>query len=407
MMLRTKKKTICNKKFNILFISNDFNYFIDNNASFNRLYNNLIYFYKHKDFNVVILQPDRERKKENKSLKENITCYYFKEIRILGNHFVHFIDFNPFFISKVMKILKKHRIDLIHVDFIYGINILKLLTTIPISYNSHNVEAIYYRQVGKYFYKIPIFLRALYVKYIDFLEKRAIEIVKNINAISYKDKKKFIKLYNVPEEKIIVTNMGYKKEIFNNPIEQNQAIEKLKLDISKFIVIFHCNYFLNAANKEAIQVIKEKIAPRIKNDEILFLIAGKMPPFKDKRNLKFIGFVDDLKQFLYSADIAIVPIFRGSGVRVKIIDYLSAKIPVITTKQGIEGLILKNNYHGYIVGNDNPIEEIIEKIKKIKNNPNIISEFKRNIEELLNEHYDWDKNLVKLAKRYSLICKVS
>ncbi|MFX1258854.1 MAG: glycosyltransferase family 4 protein, partial [Promethearchaeota archaeon] len=307
--------------------------------------------------------------------------------------------------SKVIKILKKHRIDLIHVDYCYGINILRLITKIPISYNAHNVEGIYWKETAKNYYKIPIFLRSLYAQYIYLLEKYTIKFVKNINAISYDDKKKFIEIYNIPEEKIFVNNMGYKKEIFNNPIKQEKAREKLKVDKNKFIVIFHGFYYINLPNRKAIKIIKDQISPRIKDNEILFLIAGKMPPFKNKKNLKFLGFLDDLRYLLYAADIAIVPIFRGSGVRIKMIDYLSAKLPMISTEQANLGLIFENNIHGYIVSNKEPIEDMINKILELKNNPEKINKIKNNLQKLLEEKYNWDKILKELEKKYLQILK--
>lgn len=179
-------------KHTILFISSDDNYFVKDHPSHLRMYSNLIFFYKHKDFRVIVLQNDRNRHKEDKSLKKNITCYYYKELRIFNNSFVHFLDFNPFYISRVIKILKKHRIDLIHVEFPYGIIILRFLTKTPISYNTHNVETIYWKYIAKNYYKIPRFLRAFYAKFIYLLEKGAIKFATNINACSLEDKKEFI-----------------------------------------------------------------------------------------------------------------------------------------------------------------------------------------------------------------------
>ncbi|MHA1440226.1 MAG: glycosyltransferase, partial [Promethearchaeota archaeon] len=270
-------------------------------------------------------------------------------------------------------------------------------------YNAHNVETIYHQQIGKYYYKIPIFLRFFYSLYIFFLEKYAVNFVKNINAISHIDKANFLKIYNVPKEKIIVNKIGYKKEIFNNSIDKEIAKKRLEIDKDKFVIIFHGNYYGQKANKEAIEIIINKIGPQIQDKDILFLIAGNMPKFKNTRNIRFLGFVDDLNSFLYAADIAIVPIFRGSGVRVKMIDYLSAKLPMITTKQAKLGLIFKNNEHGYIVSDKRPIEEIIERILELKENPEKINEFKNNIKKLLEEEYSWDKILKFLGERYRKI----
>ena len=394
---------IPDKMLNILFVATDKSYYVDEHTTFNRMYRILNYFHKHKDFNVFVLQPDFDKGKEKEILKQNIKTFYYKQIRVLWSTLVPFTDFNPFFISKIFKIVRKYRIDLIHVDFPYGINSLRFITKIPISYNSFNVEYIYAEQVGKYFFKIPKIFRTLFTKYIYTLEKYALKHVKNVNALTLLDKKNFISIYKIPEEKIIINSWGYDKEIFYNSIDKNKAREKLGVDKDKFIVIFHGSYFL--ANIKAIDIIKDEIAPRMINDDILFLIAGKLPPFKNKRNLRFMGYLDNLNYFLYSSDIAITPILIGSGIKTKSFDYLSATVPIISTKLGAAGLLLKNGVHGYIV--NRPIEDTIEKILYLKHNPDVINEFKKNIRNLILKHFDWEKILEQLLLRYKEIIKLS
>lgn len=388
------------KKLNILFISSTDNYFIENTPSFYRMYKHLLLFHEHENYNVVVLQPKRGKKQENKDLRKNIRCYYFREISFFKNKLVHFTDFNPFFIVKVIKILKKHKVHLIHVDYPYGITILNLLTKRPISYNAYNVEAIYWKQITKLYHKIPIFLRSLYAKYIYFIEKFAVNFANNINAISNDDRDNFIKLYNLPSEKIIVSGIGYKKEIFNSPVDQIIARKRLKIENYKFVVIFHGHYYNNLANVEAINFIRKKIANNLTDPDILIIIAGNMPNFKSRENLRFLGFIKDLKVLLYAADIALVPIFKGSGVRIKMIDYLSALVPIITTKQGAMGLNIKDGIHGYITSNKMPIENLIKKIYELKNNNKKLIEFKTNILKLIRQEYDWKDFLKKIEKRY-------
>ncbi len=252
----------------------------------------------------------------------------------------------------------------------------------------------------KVYKKIPVFLRYLYTKYIYIIEKIAINFANNINAISDYDRKNFIKLYNLHSEKIIVSGMGYKSEIFNDQVDQNIARKRLKIEKDKFVVIFHGHYHNNIANVEAINIIRKKIAPELTDPEILIVIAGNMPKFKNTENLKFIRFVKDLKTFLYAADVALVPVFKGSGVRIKIIDYLSALIPIITTKQGAMGLNIKDEIHGYIVSNKKPVESLIKKIYVLKNNKTKLIEFKNNILNLIRQDYEWKEILIKLEKRY-------
>jgi len=347
-----------------------------------------------------VLQPKSRKKREDKVLKYNIKCYYFKEMGILRNRFIHFVDFNPFFIVQIIKILKQHKIHLIHVDYPYGINIIKLITSIPISYNAYNVETSFWKQIAKKYKKIPFFLRGLYAKFIYILEKTAIKFATNINAISFYDKILFIKIFKIHDNKIFTNRMGLNEEIFRNTITQKSAKEKLNIDENKFVVIFHGSYYNNIPNREAIQIIREEIVPQVRDEDILFMIAGKMPFFKNERNLRFLGFVNNLTHFLCSADVAIVPVFRGTGIKVKVIDYLSAMIPVIITKQAVKGLHLKNDVHGYVVGDDNPIEEMIDKVLNLKKDCVKLKEYKTNIQKLLESKYNWERILMALERRY-------
>ncbi len=392
------------KQFNILFVSTIQNYFVDDQASFGRMYNTLKYFHELKDFNVIVLQPNVDKQKEKEILKLKIKTFYFNPIKIFGNTLGIFTDFNIFFILKIREIIKKYRVDIIHIDFPFGINCLRLFTKLPISYNSHNVEFIYHYDIGKYYHKIPIFFRFIYTRYIYFIERLATEFVYNINAVSRNDKIKFHEIYKTNLNKITEFKIGYNHDVLYNPKNRNLVRKKFNIDPNKFVVIYHGSYHRNEANKEAIQIINDYIAPEITEPDILFLIAGKTPPFKNKKNLKFLGFVPDLKDFLYTADIAIVPILRGSGVRTKVIDYLSANIPIISTKKGIEGLDFENNVHGYVVNN---IGGILHKVRFLEKNLEYVLKFKNNIKRLIESSYNWEIIIKGLAKRYRKIIRFS
>lgn len=399
-MIKSRKKF---SKYNVLFISTNLNYFIENNPSSQRMYKILNYFHRHKDFNVIVLQPKKDKKCEIKLLKNDIKAYYYRA-SFFNNNLFPLSDFNFFFIMKVRQIINRYNVDLIHVDFFYGINSLRFFKQIPVSYNAHNVESIYAKEVGKYYHKIPSILRYFYPIYISFLEKKAVMYAKNICAISEFDKNQFSRIYNLSKEKIFINPIGYSELVYNKKKEKDKARECLGIEQDKFIVIFHGNYFLSYANEESIKFIKDKLAPKMDDDKnILFLIAGKMPPFTNKKNIKFLGYIDNLLDFIYSADIAIAPIFRGSGVKTKILDYLSGNIPIITTKRGIEGLRFKDGVHGFIV--EKSVTKIIRKIKDLKSDPEKILEMKKNIDILINEHYDWNKILKNLSQRYIEVIK--
>jgi len=81
------------------------------------------------------------------------------------------------------------------------------------------------------------------------------------------------------------------------------------------------------------------------------------------KNIKFLGFVDDLTDALDSST-SIVPITVGAGIRMKILDTVSRKVPFVSTTVGAEGLPFVSGEDCYIT--DNP-SEFVESIIKLQN----------------------------------------
>lgn len=59
------------------------------------------------------------------------------------------------------------------------------------------------------------------------------------------------------------------------------------------------------------------------------------------------GYVDDMAVEFARAAVLTVPLWMGSGVRVKIVEALAARLPVITTPMGAEGLSLEHGKHAW------------------------------------------------------------
>lgn len=73
-----------------------------------------------------------------------------------------------------------------------------------------------------------------------------------------------------------------------------------------------------------------------------FYIVGKNPPPRIRRlateNVIVTGHVADDKPFIQRAHLFIVPLFEGSGVRIKILTALAMGSPVLSTPVGAEGI---------------------------------------------------------------------
>jgi glycosyltransferase involved in cell wall biosynthesis len=95
------------------------------------------------------------------------------------------------------------------------------------------------------------------------------------------------------------------------------------------------NYF---PNTDALETIVTWIAPAL--PEVDFVLVGKEPPVERPLpdNVSFTGFVQDTKEHISRASVAICPLRFGEGTRVKILEFMALGKPVVSTTKGAEGL---------------------------------------------------------------------
>lgn len=115
-------------------------------------------------------------------------------------------------------------------------------------------------------------------------------------------------------------------------------------------------------NDEGLQWFLREVLPLMNAQGIpyTFDVAGKHP----SRSLQdlaagdpqvhLLGYVSDLTPYYALADALVVPLFVGSGQRVKIIEAYAAGVPVVTTTIGAEGLRYDNGQSLWIA--DTPAE---------------------------------------------------
>jgi|GEM_PF-1207819 len=66
-----------------------------------------------------------------------------------------------------------------------------------------------------------------------------------------------------------------------------------------------------------------------------------------------LGFVDDLTAFLRRADVAVVPLWEGAGVKLKSVTFMGAGIPLVSTTVGLEGTGARDGEHALV--RDTPV----------------------------------------------------
>jgi len=106
------------------------------------------------------------------------------------------------------------------------------------------------------------------------------------------------------------------------------------------LLVYHGTYRY-PPNLEAMRILADEILPRLRRRGLApaVLAIGPSPPAKDFHpDFVFVGGVDAVAPYIKAGHVAVVPLQRGGGTRMKILDYFAAAVPVVSTSKGVEGL---------------------------------------------------------------------
>jgi glycosyltransferase involved in cell wall biosynthesis len=146
-------------------------------------------------------------------------------------------------------------------------------------------------------------------------------------------------------------------------------------------------------NTEGLIWFCDKILPRIHAayPTIKLKIIGANPPERvialaRSPSVEIIGFVPDIRPYLWSASLSIVPLKVGGGTRLKILEALAAQCPVVSTTIGCEGLDLKPD--GDLLVADEP-RDFAASVVQLLENPDLRLRLACNGQRSVTARYDW------------------
>jgi glycosyltransferase involved in cell wall biosynthesis len=162
-------------------------------------------------------------------------------------------------------------------------------------------------------------------------------------------------------------------------------------------------------NADAIQFFANDVLPavRAQSPDVTFDVIGPNPHLAQKSApaVRFRGFVENLEAALAEYDVLVAPLRFGGGTKLKVLDAMANRIPVVTTPVGAEGLSVVHREHAWIAERS---EIIVEGILRIKRDPALADRLAENAFAHVQERFsneairdrlsEW---LVKLAPRHS------
>jgi len=146
----------------------------------------------------------------------------------------------------------------------------------------------------------------------------------------------------IDEARLEVVPHGVDLAAFDAAGRSREFLVDLGLESERPVLVYHGTYAY-PPNIEALRILSGEILPRLQDrglDPLVLAIGPHPPATWLSASVVFLGSVRSVAPFLKAADVAVVPLRQGGGTRMKILDYLAAGLPVVTTAKGAEGLDL-------------------------------------------------------------------
>ena len=155
-------------------------------------------------------------------------------------------------------------------------------------------------------------------------------------------------------------------------------------------------------NNQGLVWFLDNVLPLVENEGIKYhlYIVGKNPSAevvektKGNNDITITGYVESVDEYYDKCDCTIVPLFIGSGQRVKLIEAFSKGIPAISTSIGAEGLTYEKEKSILIA---DTADEFLHCLLSIKS-PNIKKLLSKESRKVYDEYYSIEVNEKKILK---------
>ncbi len=162
-----------------------------------------------------------------------------------------------------------------------------------------------------------------------------------ILACSHEDRMAFVRLYGVPADRIRVAPNGTFVQQLTpaTPEEKSAARKTFGLGKEPVALFVGSNYGPNVDAARFIATTLSSALPKVN-----FVIAGGvgegLADVSLRPNVRVTGIVseDEKRNWLHAADLAVNPMFGGSGTNIKMFDFMAAGLPIVSTEIGARGI---------------------------------------------------------------------
>ncbi len=208
--------------------------------------------------------------------------------------------------------------------------------TPKIIYRAHNIEVDLWKKAYQE-KKNPLLKMVLFLQshLVDKFEKMIINNSEGIAAISQED---LTELKKITNQKTELIPLGLN---FENPLKPYEGKS------ARFLFIGRLDW---PPNKDGLEWLLKEVWPSVvaKRPDAVLKIVGSgnrewLKAYAGMKGLQIVGFVDEIQDAYQDCHFTIVPIFYGSGTRIKVLESFSMGRRLISTKMGVQGADLDSS----------------------------------------------------------------
>lgn len=269
-------------------------------------------------------------------------------------------------------------------------SLLTLKPKVPVILDCHNVDYLRLASEFKGGNLLQRILGSYLTQKLKKIEMEAVRFASLITVCSKQDKEIF--LQNDSQLQIEIIPNGVQIDAF--PLVTLQDKESL-------LFMGTLSY---GPNEDGIRYYLEKIHPLVKRfkPNVNFSIIGKNPSMWLKKyanehtDIHLKGFVPEVQPYIEKATICLCPLRYGSGTRLKLLEYMAAGKPIVSTTIGAEGIDIENGRHAVLA--DTP-EDFASAIVDLLNDAKKAAFLGHQARRLAESYYNWPD----IGKRFSRI----
>lgn len=242
--------------------------------------------------------------------------------------------------ADILQCIQQNSIQIINVDFPHMcVNLLGSDIRIPVVLNEHNIEWKVYETISK--------------SHNNILKKIAYGI-DSFRLRSY-ERNLFDRLHF--SKVTFVSSDDLKYMVSNNLVKlENAELIPVGAEITKCAEVPHKGKIIAYVGKmsygpniDAVSWFVHEILPLIREQvgNVKFYIIGKDPSEEirllSSDDVVVTGTVDSVKEYYAMADLVVLPLLNGGGVKVKLLEAISYRKKVVSTSTGVEGTLFANS----------------------------------------------------------------